>query len=484
MSLLGKKRTKRSKEDDQVRKILLIIIIFIVQEFDKLVGIKDEENQVKEEEKKENKQVNNIDEQKEEKNDIKIIENTINIPCTERIKNTTVKKESKNKNVEIKKDVPKLSLFNKDNDNIDIKVKKEIKEDNKQEQEKNPFVSLLTKDKDQNKNEKEDNNKKNENNIEKSLFDNINDKGKSLFGKIISKNDNNDKKENTKSLFDFPNKEEKKEKETKKENNQGSLFGNNNSIFTGGSLFADNSGKSLFGNNDTNNNENSIFSKNAGKSLFGNTDTNNNVKSLFSNNGGKSLFGDINNYNNPFSEIKGDVFAKSLFSKTQNKSNEKEGNLFEGEEENSENSNEGDQPKTKYVAEPLKAQDYSEYSKLFNLNINNLFLYNKTEKKYVSKGSGFFSIEKTKDEKSEKHQAVVVYRNHAGNKLVEGFLDKKFNKFDILSKDFNYVVCFGIIMMNDGKPEIGFIKIPFKNEENANNLKKSFEKAMEFIDKK
>lgn len=448
------------------------------------MGIKEEENQDKEEEeKKENKQVNNIDEQKEEKNDIKIIENTINIPCTERIKNTSVKKESKNKNVEIKKDVPKLSLFNTDNVNIDKKEIKEIKEDNKQEQEKNPFASLLKKDNDKNKKEKDDNNKKNENNKEKSLFGNINDKGKSLFGEIISKNDNNDKKENTKPLFNFENKEEKNETKTKKENNQGSLFGNNNSIFTGGSLFTNNKGKSLFGNSDTNNNENSIFSSNAGKSLFGNNDTNNNVKSLFSNNGGKSLFGDINN-NNPFSEIKGDVFAKSLFSANPNKSKEKEGNLFEGEEENSENSNEGDQPKTKYVAEPLKAQDYSEYSKLFNLNINNLFLYNKSEKKYVSKGSGFFSIEKTKDEKSEKHQAVVVFRNHAGNKLVEGFLDKKFNKFDIVSKDFNYVVCFGIIMMNDGKPEIGFIKIPFKNEENANNLKQSFEKAMEFIDKK
>ena len=448
------------------------------------MGIKEEENQDKEEEeKKENKQVNNIDEQKEEKNDIKIIENTINIPCTERIKNTSVKKESKNKNVEIKKDVPKLSLFNTDNVNIDKKEIKEIKEDNKQEQEKNPFASLLKKDNDKNKKEKDDNNKKNENNKEKSLFGNINDKGKSLFGEIISKNDNNGKKENTKPLFNFENKEEKSETETKKENNQGSLFGNNNSIFTGGSLFTNNKGKSLFGNSDTNNNENSIFSSNAGKSLFGNNDTINNVKSLFSNNGGKSLFGDINN-NNPFSEIKGDVFAKSLFSANPNKSKEKEGNLFEGEEENSENSNEGDQPKTKYVAEPLKAQDYSEYSKLFNLNINNLFLYNKSEKKYVSKGSGFFSIEKTKDEKSEKHQAVVVFRNHAGNKLVEGFLDKKFNKFDIVSKDFNYVVCFGIIMMNDGKPEIGFIKIPFKNEENANNLKQSFEKAMEFIDKK
>ena len=75
----------------------------------------------------------------------------------------------------------------------------------------------------------------------------------------------------------------------------------------------------------------------------------------------------------------------------------------------------------------------------------------------------------------------MVFRNHAGNKLVEGFLDTKFNKFDIFSKEFNYVVCFGIIMINEGKPDIGFIKIPFKNEDNANELKEAFEKAMEFI---
>ena len=187
---------------------------------------------------------------------------------------------------------------------------------------------------------------------------------------------------------------------------------------------------------------------------------------------------------NPFSEIKGDDFAKSLFNNNNTIENKKESNIFADGDENSENSDENDKPQTKYVAEPLKAQDYSEYSKLINLNVNNLFLYNKTDKKYISKGSGYFSIEKTKDEKSDKHQAVVVFRNHAGNKLAEGFLDKKFNKFDILSKEFNYVVCFGIIMVNEGKPEIGFIKIPFKNEDIANELKKKFEEAMEFINKK
>ncbi len=62
-------------------------------------------------------------------------------------------------------------------------------------------------------------------------------------------------------------------------------------------------------------------------------------------------------------------------------------------------------------------------------------------------------------------------------------MDKKFNKFDIFNKDFDYVVCFGIIMINEGKPDIGFIKIPFKNEETAKELKAAFEKALDFIKK-
>ena len=39
-------------------------------------------------------------------------------------------------------------------------------------------------------------------------------------------------------------------------------------------------------------------------------------------------------------------------------------------------------------------------------------------------------------------------------------------------------------MMNENIPDIEFIKIPFKNEDNAKELKNSFEKALEFIQKK
>ena len=455
MSLLGKKRIKRSEEDDKVIKIFYNLIIF--QEYAKLAGIKEEEepkDELNENEKENNE--NNKTELKIENKEIKIIENVINIPVKERIKNTTIKKDSKNKKKEEKEEIKE----NTDNNNKNDKEKK-ITE--------NPFAFLVKKENEVEENlEKENNNKENDNNNkEKSIFaDFINkNKNKSLFGDIVNT-------DNTKSLFNSQN-DEKNEKngKDKPESNKFSLFGNT----------------LLFSNKDNNNTnaKKSLFSNNAGKSLFGDNNNNNN-----SNNTPTLLFSGINIPKNPFQDIKGDAFVKGLFNNNNNnnksENNEKKNNnsLFDAGDDNDENSDEDDKPKNNYIAEPLKSQDITQFSKLFNLNINNLFLYNKTEKKYISKGRGFFSIEKTKDEKSEKHQAVVVFRNHAGNKLVEGFLDNKFNKFNIFSKDFDFVVCFGIIMINEGKPDFSFIKIPFKNEQNANELKDAYEKAMEFIDKK
>ena len=66
---------------------------------------------------------------------------------------------------------------------------------------------------------------------------------------------------------------------------------------------------------------------------------------------------------------------------------------------------------------------------------------------------------------------------------MEGFLDSNLKKFDILNKDFDYVVCFGIVLINEGKPDIRYIKIPFKGEETANELKQAFEKGLDIIEK-
>jgi hypothetical protein len=372
-----------------------------------------------------------------------------------------VKKESKNIKILIKDDEHKIALFPKEETKDEKKdVNKEDKDNNKDcknnnnNSMSNPFSVLINKENEPKEKDQNDN--------QKSLFGNIFNNNQSLFGNV-----NNNNANNAKSLFSIPIKLSEKEKEesynniidnkdkkeTKEENNSGSV--------------------SLFGNTP-------LFSNNGGKSLFSNNNDKSNTENFT-----PLLFSNMNNIKNPFADIKGDNFVKSLFSnnKTEDnkKNSEKDGALFGGDDD-SEKSDENDKPKTKYVAEPLKAQDYSEYSKLFSLNLNNLFLYNKTDKKYIPKGSGFFSIEKTKDEKSEKHQAVVVFRNHAGNKLVEGFIISNLSKIKTEEKNYkNIAIVYYLSINNLGKKELNVAKIPFSNIELFQNFKKAFEDSIKYV---
>ena len=464
MSLLGKKRIQREEETDNVshNQLKLKNILFL-QEYNKMFGIKEEEPP------KEEDTEGKMEGQKIENKDIRIVETTIILPKNEKIKQKIVKKEN-NIKINEKKEEQRhiISLIpiasSKREMTKKIEDKKEISKDKNENNIKNNSNSLF--------------NTKPLDNPFSVLIGNKNGETKENNNNAISNNNNNSNINNPFTLFGNTNNENKKE-------NSKSLFGNtfikdekndNNNNF---SLFQNNT--PLFSLNNNNNNK-SLFSQNDGKSLFSGNDG----KSLFSG-GATSPFLFSNNNTNPFTQIKGDSFLNSLKGNTNNKNeNAKVVSIFDDNLENYDDGedDERDKPKTKYVAEPLKAQDYSEYAKLYNTHLNNLFLYNKTEKKYVSKGNGFFSIEKTKDEKNKKHQAVVVYRNQTGNKLVEGFIDKQFDKIDIYSKNFNYVVCLGIVKIADGKPELGSIKIPFKSEEDANALKDAFNNAIQFLNEK
>ena len=466
MSLLGKKRIQREEETDNVshNQLKLKNILFL-QEYNKMFGIKEEEPP------KEEDTEGKMEGQKIENKDIRIVETTIILPKNEKIKQKIVKKEN-NIKINEKKEEQRhiISLIpiasSKREMTKKIEDKKEISKDKNENNIKNNSNSLF--------------NTKPLDNPFSVLIGNKNGETKENNNNAISNNNNNNSNINNPfTLFGNTNNENKKE-------NSKSLFGNtfikdekndNNNNF---SLFQNNT--PLFSLNNNNNNNKSLFSQNDGKSLFSGNDG----KSLFSG-GATSPFLFSNNNTNPFTQIKGDSFLNSLKGNTNNKNeNAKVVSIFDDNLENYDDGedDERDKPKTKYVAEPLKAQDYSEYAKLYNTHLNNLFLYNKTEKKYVSKGNGFFSIEKTKDEKNKKHQAVVVYRNQTGNKLVEGFIDKQFDKIDIYSKNFNYVVCLGIVKIVDGKPELGSIKIPFKSEEDANALKDAFNNAIQFLNEK
>ena len=359
--------------------------------------------------------------------------------------------EKENENKEIK---PQASLFGNPIDNKEKTENKEIK----------PQISLFG--------NPIDNKEKTEN---KEIKPQI-----SLFGNPIDNKEKTENKEIKPQISLFGNQIDNKDNKSNDKN----LFSNTNSLFSSNNnqpLFSSDNKNPLFSSN------NSLFSSNNNNTLLlGNN------KSLFSfnntkeeNNNNTPFFSNNNNISNPFSQIKGETFLQNILNKNnQNKEKSLFGIDNKIQESQEEEEDERDKPKTNYVGEPLKAQDYSNYSKLYNTHINNLFLFNKKQQKFVSKGNGFFSVEKNKDESTKQHQAVIVFRNQTGNKLVEGFLDKKFEKCDILNKNFNFVASFAFIMMNEGSPELGFIKIPFKNEQNAKELKEAFEKAISYLNEK
>ena len=376
---------------------------------------------------------------------IKIVENTFHLD-DQIIQNSSTKISENNKNIEVSK-------------NESIK-----NENKKEEEEEKPIINLIPISEPEEKTSPKNNNKEE---IQTSLFsnnkkiekENENEKEKeSIFTKKLFEN-NSTSNINPNNFFLFSNnKTEKSENNT--ENNQPknsfSLFSNNNnekskSLFTFTFLTNNN-------NNENNNNKFTPF-------LFQspNNDNNNSNTNILNNNSGNIFSNLINNTND------------------KKDNNKKE--LFNDEENNDEDDDdEADKPKTKYVSDPLKAQDYSDYVKIFNKHINNFYLYNSKEKIFTSKGNGFFSIEKTKDE--TKKQVVVVFRNQTGIKLVEGFLDKKFEKIEINSKNFDFLLSFGFLMVNEKKEtEFGFAKIPFTDEGQAELLKKAFEEAFAFMKK-
>ena len=389
---------------------------------------KEEKAKKEEEEKKEENGTNQEKEKSEKNKSIKIIETSINLSKSDTIKQKTVKKDKKSKSIGKipEKPVIKISQI-PSNEPKDEKNKEAQKEEEKEK----------VKDK------------------EKAKENPTEDKKNSIFGNIFFPSSVNEKKE-------------KDSKETKNvDNNQ------KTSLFN----FDKDKKTSLFDNPMEKNSNNNILNYFANSPPLFSLDYNrsgsifdSNIPSAFSNNNVNlfTKFGEENNiFNKDKNDDKKDLPKESLFDDN-----------FQNEED------EEDKPKTKYEFEPLKAQDYSDYSKIYNTQINNLFIYNKEDKKYVSKGSGFLSIEKTKDEKNKEHSAVVVYRNQTGNKLIEGFINKKFNKFEIINKNFNFIVFFNLILMNNNKPELGSIKIQFRSEENAKQLKEAFESAKKFIEEK
>jgi hypothetical protein len=188
-------------------------------------------------------------------------------------------------------------------------------------------------------------------------------------GNEVKENGNKERKEDLKT--------EEKEKETEKSEKK-DIF---NSLFSkpsteGGSLFSG----SLFSSNA---NQNSLFGSNAGSSL----------PNLFSNinslpGSGLFTFSNTGNQSNNFFNF--------------SKKNESDEEGDDGEDEKEEKRSESPE-----VYRPTTEKTNGPYIKKYVKLVEAFFVYNKNDKKYMSKGDGYLSIEYTEEPKKS---AVFVFR--------------------------------------------------------------------------
>ena len=164
--------------------------------------------------------------------------------------------------------------------------------------------------------------------------------------------------------------------------------------------------QSLFSGSNIQNNNNSLFPKIQTGSLFSGSlfTDNSNKNSLFPNTGSNlpSLFSNLNKPTEStglfnFSNLSQ---GNSFFN---NKTNESDDEGSDGEEDKNQEKR-SDSPE---AYKPNTEKTTGPYNKKYVKLVDNFFVYNKKEKKYLSKGDGYFSIEYSEEPKKS---AVFVFR--------------------------------------------------------------------------
>lgn len=195
-----------------------------------------------------------------------------------------------------------------------------------------------------------------------------------------------------------------------------------------------------------------------------------NKSSLFSN---QPLFGPSNNKDGEEKEAK---------ENDDDKEKNEEGKDGEDVEEKSEG------PKQVYNPEVVEGDqdDNNKYVKRYVKKVDKVLLFDKNEKKYISKEEGFISIETqtTKKDENENKTAVFIFRNNIGGLIIEGFLNDKINKIDSYEKNGKHVANF-VMLMNDKDNKISMTqcKVPFNNKEDSEKFVNIYNEAIKYIKK-
>lgn len=246
-----------------------------------------------------------------------------------------------------------------------------------------------------------------------------------------------------------------------------SLFSKDEKGFTGG----------LFGDLDNNTQK---------KSLFGDLNNQDNTpsKGLFGNTGG-SLFGNESN-----NKKEGGLFGPGLFDFSNvNKKKEEE------EEEGDDNIGKSNSPKHEYNPEEEdEKEDKDGYIKRYVKKVENTALYNKTEKKFISRGDGFIIIETLENKDEKKRFARILYRNTIGGIIFQGVLNDKINKCHPYENKLKQICHIFFLMENEAKDNkddkeknteeklvLGQAKIRFMTKDEIKKFTEKYNNAIKYI---
>ena len=296
-------------------------------------------------------------------------------------------------------------------------------------------------------------------------------KSSNLLGRKREKDSSN----NSSSEDNNPKKLKKEEKSdsdsdsSESDKPRKSLFGANEKGFTGG----------LFGDLDN---------PNKSSGLFG--DLNSKSGSLFNNTSG-SLFGESKGKEE---DNKNSLFGKGLFdfSAINNKKEEENDN---NEEEGDDNIGRSNSPKHVYNPEEENegGEESDGFIKRYAKKVDNTLIYDKEEKKFISRGEGFIVIETQENKEDKKRFARIVYRNLIGGIIFQGILNDKINKCNPYEKKFKQI-CHIIFLMKENKKSeenkeekekdnfvLAQAKILFASQDEINKFENKYKDSIKYI---
>lgn len=233
------------------------------------------------------------------------------------------------------------------------------------------------------------------------------------------------------------------------------LFGENEKGFTGG----------LFGDLDK---------PSKTSTLFGDTKP---LGSLFGTTSG-SLFGESKKNED---EKKSSLFGEGLFDFS-NINNKKEEN--EEEDEKDDNIGKSNSPKHEYNPEEENGKEEKDgFIKRYAKKVDNTTLYDKENKKFVSKGEGFIVIETQENKEDKKRIARIVYRNLIGGIIFQGILNDKINKCHPYEKKLKHI-CLVVFLIKEnqkGNFDMAQAKILFESQEEIKKFENKYNDSIKYI---